>query len=31
VEGSKYQVASHLIAESLVQEGLSLVEAVRAR
>jgi uncharacterized protein (DUF608 family) len=29
--GIEYQVASHLIAEGLVEEGLSVVEAVRSR
>ena len=29
--GIEYQVASHLIAEGMVNEGLTLVEAVRAR
>lgn len=29
--GIEYQVASHLIVEGMVQEGLSLVEAVRSR
>lgn len=29
--GIEYQVASHLIAEGMVAEGLTLVEAVRAR
>jgi uncharacterized protein (DUF608 family) len=29
--GIEYQVASHLIAEGMVEEGLTLVEAVRSR
>lgn len=29
--GVEYQVASHLIAENMVEEGLSLVQAVRSR
>ena len=29
--GIEYQVASHLIAEGLVEEGLTVVEAVRSR